>query len=556
VTRPVTASRPRSQKWPAAAIVLATVATFARAVPYPLQASWDDARFLTNDPLVHAVSLRNLLAIFGDVHFEAYHPLHLLSYWLDVPWFGDNAFVLHATSLALWCAALCTLYASLRALGLGVTSACLGTLACGLHPAQVEAVSWATGRKDVLALLFVAASLLWHTRSQRVLDRAAWLSLACFVAAALSKTTALPLPLFLLVLDVVAREVSVRRALLAQAPKLVLAVLAGLITLRTWHANEMVRATAGDALVAPLRLAVTWTHQLGTAFWPAASAPMYSTQSIGAPRLFALVAPALFAVACVVLHRARQRLALAGLLGFALFMLPVSNLVPMYFPLQDRYLSLPLLGLALTLAALLDRARNPLPRALVLIAVVVLGLRTVQYEGAWSSELRLWGHAASVQPDAEYAWIKLGEVRRDTGLLEGAIDADRHALRVAPGRKLSWTLLFEAVALRDERIFALQPSRARALAKRYSAALEDPNALRNLAGELLRARYLRTLELPMSRSIGLQPVPDNLLEHAALTHLHDGRPSVARFYALGMQTPSTVPELVALREASYFPVLP
>ena len=63
----------------------AAAATFARALPFGLQASWDDDRFIVDNPLVHEVSFTNLNAILAGPHFQAYHPLHLLSYWLDVP---------------------------------------------------------------------------------------------------------------------------------------------------------------------------------------------------------------------------------------------------------------------------------------------------------------------------------------------------------------------------------------------------------------------------------------------------------------------------------------
>lgn len=539
-----------------ALICIATLLTFARAIPYPLQTSWDDGRFLIDDPYVHAVSLRNLLAIFTQPHFEAYHPLHLLAYWIDVPWFGANALVLHTVNALLWCAALCALYGCMRALGIGERSALLGTLLCGLHPVQVEAVSWATGRKDVLALLFTAASMLLHLRSRAGNDRAAWSSHACFLCAALSKTTALPLPLFLIALDRLARGSDVRAALGRQLPKLVIALGLGCGVVAIWEHNEMLRETSGGAALAPLRLSITWSHQLATALWPSANAPMYSTRALSTPSFGAFVGPLAFALACIALARARLWLALAGLVGFALWMLPVSNLVPMYFPLQDRYLSLPLVGLTLAFAALLDAKPTRTDLVFATLLVLALAARSVQYQGVWRSELALWGHAASTQPEAEYAWLKLSEVRRDAHDLEGAIAAARAHVSVAPERRLAWAGLFEVTALRDERNHGIAPSRARELARRYYDALDDAAALRRLAGELLAGGYLRALELPLSRSLALELPEDALLEAAALTQTRAGRGSIAQLYLRAMRRPSQRPELASLPARSYFPVLP
>ncbi len=553
---PTLQTNPKRELASYALIVVATLAAFARAVPYSLQTSWDDGRFIVNNPDVHQVSWRALASFFTQPRFEAYHPLHLLSYWIDVPWVGANGPVLHAVSLVLWCGAACLFYAFLRALGLARASSVLGTLLCVLHPVQVEAVSWATGRKDVLALLFASASLLLHVRSRAPLDRAAWGSHLCFLLAALSKTTTLPLPVFVFLLDVVARDVRPLPALRKQLPKLLLAGALSVLVVRTWQLHDMVRTTAGGVLAAPIRLCVTWTHQLATALWPSTLSPMYSTQALSEATLGSLLGPVAVLLACLLARLAKQQLVLAALVGFAVLMLPVSNLVPMYFPLQDRYMSLPSCALALAAAALLDRGKSTLPLAVGALLVLALFTRTVQYEGEWSSELRLWGHAVSTEPRAEYAWLKLGEVRRDAGQLEGAIDADRHMVALAPTRKLAWAALFEVVALRDERTFGIAPTHARDLAQRYYDALDDTTALRDLSGLLLANRYLRALELPMSRSLALQAIPDALLERAARSHVKDGRPAVARFYLRQMHEPSTSAELAAVREQSYFSVLP
>src|SRR3982750_876561 len=45
-------------------IALAAVAVFGRAVPYPLQRSWDDGRFILDNPDVREPSLDALVRIF------------------------------------------------------------------------------------------------------------------------------------------------------------------------------------------------------------------------------------------------------------------------------------------------------------------------------------------------------------------------------------------------------------------------------------------------------------------------------------------------------------
>jgi tetratricopeptide (TPR) repeat protein len=551
---PLTAA---AEWWGFLAIALATIAVFARSVPYPFQRSWDDGRFILDNQDVLHPSVDALGRFFSEPRFEAFHPLHLLAYWLDVPWSNATPWVVHATSLGLWVIGLWFLYAALRALAITPWVAVLGTLACGLHPVQVEAVVWATGRKDVLALLFASASLWSHLRAASAWDRFAWLSRVCYVLALLSKTTALPLPLVIIAIDL-ARGVASRRAVLRQLPSFAIAIAAGVAVIVIWRENVMVRTTVGGASLAPLRVVQTLGHQLLTAVWPSHTSPMYATQRVIEIEPSAFIAVGTWIMACVAAWRTRARLVLAGLVGFGFLMLPVSNLVPMYFTLQDRYLSLPLASLALAFAAFVDSAGvHRKNAALVATAIIaVLGLRTMQYAGVWESETRLWGHAASTQPDADYAWLKLGEVRREAGELEGAIAAYQTAIHVAPLRRLAHAALFESVARRDERIAGISPSNARALAQRYYEQVESQQGLQELASYLLQRGYTRTVELPLQVIIARDKIPDDALQKIARAQLKQGRRSVARFYAASMQRKTEDPELLALLGEFSFRVLP
>jgi protein O-mannosyl-transferase len=316
----------------------------------------------------------------------------------------------------------------------------------------------------------------------------------------------------------------------------------------------MVRPEGVQTGSVPVRMVATFGHQLWTALWPAETAPMYSTSALASPPAAAWWLLALFVLLLGVLLRAARRgdrhaaRASLGLMAFAVLLAPVSNAVPMYFPYQDRYLSLPLAGLAIALGAGWDALPRGVLRALPAALVCALALRCVQYQGEWQSELRLWGHAASAQPEAYYAWLKLGEVRRAEGQLEGSIAAYRRLIELEPGRKTGYAALFLAAALRDERRRGLEPSRAEAYAARLFRVLDDADALRDMAARLLASGYLRALEVPLARSLALQPIDDRVLEHAAETQLAAGRPSIALLYAHRMSAPSKRPDLRAMIE--------
>jgi hypothetical protein len=553
------------REWPQrVTIALTTLLIFARALPYPLQRSWDDGRFILDNADVRGASFGALWRMFTQVQFEAYHPLHLLSYWLDVPWFGPRPFLVHGVSLGLWLFALLLVYELLRALDVPAWIAVLGSLACGVHPVQVEAVCWASGRKDVLALLLSAASLRAQLRAQSASDRSAWTARAFYGLALLAKTTALPLPLFALVLDVHVRRIPFRVAARRQVPSVLLGALVAGCVVYIWGEHAMLRDTVGGIALAPVRFVQTLGHGLLTLVWPASTAPMYPTFEVVAWNVSRGLACAVVALACWVSYKHGPRLVFAGLVGFVGLALPICNVVPMYFPFQDRYLSLPLLPLCIAFCgalAALQRARalRTARTASVVVssvAIAALGVRCIQYQGAWSSELRLWGHAASTQPASDYAWLKLGEVRRDAGQLEGAIMAYQGVVHAAPTRKLAHAALFEAVALRDERNAHRQPSQARVLAQRYYELLDHPDTLHRFSQNLSAQGYSRAAELPLQLALLREPMPDAALQSMALTALRANQVSLAVFYAGLMRQPVSAEPLAKLLRQPHFSVVP
>lgn len=563
-----------------AVVLLAPLVTFARGVPSELLTSWDDDRFVRDFAPAREVGLESLRVIWSEPHFQAYHPLHLMSYWLDVPWAGPDGAVLGAVNLLGWALAMGLVLAVMRGLGLGPVGATLATLAFGLHPVQVEAVTWATGRKEIVAAVFAALAILAHLRTERWNDRAAWGSRALFLLAALAKTTVLPLPALLILVDVLLRRLPWRRALVQQLPSLALALGLGFAVLRIWHGAEMIRAVGGEDSPIGLVLA-TLSHLLGTAFLPVGLSPVYPAPSIAELGLARLLGGTLaLTSALLIAWRGRVRWLAFAALGFLVLALPVLNLVPMYWVHADRYLSLPLLPLAFGLGALLERSRSSLPRHLPAVLgaglVVALAARTVQHQRVYTHDTHLWTHATTAHPSLPIAWIKLGEVRRDAGDLEGAESAYRRAVSLAPELRLARSALFYVVALRDERgpDFALPeewtldfcagdpapwtahlpPERRAALDAQpawsamrcYHRELDRVDALRVLGGELLRAGYRDAVLLVLERIFALDPPPPQQLEQVAATHLRAGRRWLARFYASRMEPPPTSPVLLEL----------
>lgn len=123
-------------------------------------------------------------------------PVRDLSYWLDAKLFGLGSEGFHASNIAWYGLACWAAYFALRetlnldrAIPAGRVKAlaAVGAMLFAIHPAHVEAVAWISGRKDILAGLFVFLGWGWIARASRtgwVWRDAFWaflfLTMACF----------------------------------------------------------------------------------------------------------------------------------------------------------------------------------------------------------------------------------------------------------------------------------------------------------------------------------------------------------------------------------------
>ena len=213
---------------------------------------------------------------------------------------------------------------------------------------------------------------------------------------------------------------------------------------------------------------------------------LYSVRHLPLPAalviLAGLVAAAVFAI------RADRRLALACAI-IVLPLIPVSNLFPIYRAAADRYLYLPMAGVALGLGWLLDGpwlAARPRLREKATIfcmaAVVLLGMACVERQKVWATPLALWEDTFRKNPVAYTAASGLGESLREVGRLPEAERATREAIRLSDGKRgdpwLTLALILDAQGREPEAFDAA------AKALEVQPSLADPEArVRALAME-------------------------------------------------------------------------
>ena len=377
-----------------------------RYIPRAFERQFWDVSFMTDED---ARELANLY----------YRPLVTLSYMLDYQLYGSRAGGFHLTNVLLHLlATLLVLLLARRVLGrdqLLAVGVCAAVFA--LHPSRAEAVSWISGRTDVMMAIFGFTSLLLYWRA---LERsAAGLGLrrtallvaggwATYVLALSCKESAVALAVVVPAVDWLLIAGGDRRQLWARARwcHLPLVGLTGAFVLfRLWYQLGVVGAKdAGLGLSGRLLMLLqTVGHFVKltvTPYEPNMQVGAYFTPQTADYSVVALGAGAVVGcgVALALAARRSPAATFALLLGLAFF-LPSANLVPLSILTlaSDRFLYVPLLGLAL-LAGLAarrltgSRLRVPLlalGAAMLLSWVMVLHLRGEDFADPvafWSAE--------------------------------------------------------------------------------------------------------------------------------------------------------------------------
>ncbi|MGH7411929.1 MAG: tetratricopeptide repeat protein, partial [Candidatus Methylomirabilis sp.] len=127
-----------------------------------------------------------------------------------------------------------------------------------------------------------------------------------------------------------------------------------------------------------------------------------------------------------------------GGLWFFLTLLPVSQLIPHQELVAEHFLYLPSVGICLIVALLIERGLA-LPRAgwavgaIFVLALLLLGARTVLRNRDWKDELTLWTKAVQAAPHSYWAHQRLGDAYKSLGRYAEAIQEYKAVQALIPG---------------------------------------------------------------------------------------------------------------------------
>ena len=442
-------------------------------------------------------------------------PAMLASLMLDATVWGREPFGYHLTSVLMHVANVLLAWLVIREMTdtKGGTEQMLvpllATLIFAVHPVVTEAVCEPTFREDLLVSLCTLSALVLAMRHDPATPgfdtrRAIGCTALCLLAIA-SKEAGIVAPMVLAAYWWLFRRGEPGRfwaVTIGSAKLVVVAFLAARFLLEPSPSSifESKPAYPGGSLAQAMllepQILALYAQLILFPVNLCADYGLVSVSHLPLPLALALLATITVAGAIAARHDRRLLFAYALIL---LPLVPVANLIPIYRPAADRYLYLPMAGVAVAVACLLDApwlaGREQLRQRILagcMAAVAVLGMACIERQAVWANSLALWDDSYRKNPGSFTNAAGLGEALREAGRLPEAEQLTREAIRLSNGERGDvWATL---ALILDEQGRAADSATALAKALEIDPRLSDPDTkLKSLAMDRAMAEDLKRL---------------------------------------------------------------
>lgn len=442
-------------------IILLGLLIYANSLPGPFL--WDDDFLVKNNPRI--TSRSNFLSLFTEniashsLDSPFYRPAQMATYMLDYSFWRLNPLGYHLTNIFIHILVGLSLYALVLTLFGDRALACLASLLFVAHPVHTEAVSYISGRADILVALFILISLVTYVR---FLEGRNWIfyaaSLLACALALLSKEYGVILPVLLGVYHAAfSKKVSVKTFW----PFVALPILYLIYRYVTMDTEGQIIPHMHERLPGAL---IAFTEYLRLLVFPFHLHMAYGQElfSILDPRAWAGLALFLGMVSCAIVARRRSRLVNFSILWYLAALLPVLNIFPVNAYMAEHWLYVPSMGLGVLCAKGFLKLNRPgvtrfAFRTSVFALLIYFSVLTIFQNRTWNDAQAFYEHSLKYIPDSTFN-MNLGLIYYRQGRGEEAVELFKKAIELDPSNAKAYSNLGNAYRAqkRLEEALALQ----------------------------------------------------------------------------------------------------
>ncbi len=451
-------------------LTLLVIAIYWPTLSFPF-VNYDDPVNIAGNPFFNPLTLGNVARLWTETHLDLYIPL-TYSVWAMLAWFGyrgtrpvtaqgDASLILnpslfHLANLVFFLASVFLVFQVLRRLlkvlapttgdaAAFIWPAFAGAALFAVHPLQVESVAWVTSLKGTLSGFFFLASFFGYLRfkepNQTVMARNLWhsASLLLFIAAALSKPSAIVLPLFLATVGHFIFKMAPRRLLKELSPWLVISLFFSALTSYFYRSSTPLTTNPFGRIVVALD---TFTAYVTKVFYPHPLLIEYGRLPAEVLANPFTILTTIFAVTVIVLvartyKKNSSALAPTALLFFIAPLVPVLGFkeheMQHVTNICDRYALLSMIGPALAFSFLLQSPNFKRPLKLLSVMLIFLCVVvSIRQVSVWKNDFTLYAHTLKYNPSSERAYKNLAAAYEEANDYDSAAIFYQKAAELRP----------------------------------------------------------------------------------------------------------------------------
>jgi tetratricopeptide (TPR) repeat protein len=429
-------------------LFLAILGTYYASLPSPFM-NLDDTYYIRDNPYIRDLSWEGIYKIFSRPIVHNYFPLQILSYTLDYQIWHLQPFGYRLHNVVLHVLNAVLVFLLLKKIFSNTWVSFLAALFFGLHPVNVESVTWIAERKNVLSMAFLLLSLLaylYYLEAQKPGRRRGFYAAALlfFPLSLLAKVSAVVLPLLLFLYDLCFLRRSMREMVRDKLPFLALAAFFSVLAVWVYRQGGCLADYYGGSpyptFLAMINVFVEYIIYL--------IVPVYLDHLYWTPvpqtilgRQVLLSLAVIFLLALLAWRSFRRDRVFFFCLGwFFISLLPVLNIVPLVILRADRYMYLPAIGFFYLVSWGLWKIhqgeyksfRFPVFLLFPLLVAGTYSLLTMERNKLWKDPVLFWEENLRKFPQSKWPYRYIGHIYLDRGKYDQAISYFQLRLKEDP----------------------------------------------------------------------------------------------------------------------------
>lgn len=386
--------------------------------------AFDDIHIVEKNPLVK--DSKNIFRLFKEEYgaetahkdSQLYRPLVMATYLVTYVVFGDSPFWMHLGNVLLHTLnVLAVFFLCKRLIKIfpEKTEPEQAAFFCGLffavHPVCVESVAGIVGRAELMSGFFCLMSFLFY------LERKPFFSLLFFLCGLLSKETAISLFPLIILFELLFNK-QLPGLILGYAAVILCYIPIRLIALGGIISSNKIFYFKEGILTRIFTMSKVMVYYIKLMFVPyplnpdwGVSEVIVKSDSLGGPYVLVSIA-AVFIIFFIGYRFLKTKPVITfSLLWFFVFLLPVSNIIPIGDLMAERFLYLPVFGFCLFAGTTVCRYK--VLKKTVPVILLILATITVKQNPVWKDNSSLWTHVTEKFPENWRAYWELGKCYRD-----------------------------------------------------------------------------------------------------------------------------------------------